>query len=590
MKNLLIVLILLFSLVATAQKAYKVMEKDVFNGMDARAQADIDNNLDKAREQFLKVLTKESENVMAHFGLSVIYSYDKYTGRDYFEAWTYFKFADENQAQFTEDDKPVLNLYFPKVDKRRRNRPLNKNMDWERNNVEDKLIKFVREENKLVYANKFLEEFPKSRYHANVVHIRNYIEYRTAENTNTVQAFNDFLKKYPDAAQVKVANNKRNAIAYDDAVAKNSLSALKAFVIEYPDAVQVENAKKLMGELAYAEAVKTGKLEMIEQFMIDYPNSTKMPEAKVLKRQLLFDWAKSVNTIEAYNQFVAQYPEGELYIDIFNLKATALGQKVLMDFPMENYQLIKGFDNQNMNDFGGDIALLPNGEILVISNSKKSEEDMHDGWFLRLNSEGKMLQNNILGNKFDDQINKIIVRPNGEVYVGGITNAIADSIPGQAWLFKMDSDGKNLYNRKLEGREVKSFDVYTDEKVIICGNKYNTEDSVMKPFLIRVNKNGKKLWSRKYTQGGDIYDVSIGNNNIAYVAKGSWYFAIDEFGYLKWDKTVDDSTINLTAVDIANNGTVVFAGLKGSEGYAIGCDEDGNKKWETTFDSKNLLT
>ncbi len=570
-----------------AQKSYRIFEGEVFKGMDARQQSEIDEEFNKAKEKFFKDLSKYPDNAMGSFGLSVVYSYDKYKGKDYFKAWKYFKVAEEKQAEFTADDKEVLNLYFPRVDKRRRNRPVNKNMEWARGIVEDKLIKYVREENKLEYANKFLKEFPDSKYHNNVVHIRNYIEFRTAENSNTVQAFNKFLQKYPNAAQVTIAKEKRNAIAYNNALTKNSLSALKAFVTEYPNAIQVEEAKKLMGVFAFNEAAKTRNLEMIEQFMREYPNSTKMPEAKLLQKQLLFEWAKSVNTIEAYNKFVALYPEGELYIDIFNLKATALGQKVVMDFPMENYLFIKCFDNQNMNDFGGDVVVRPNGEILVIANTKKTADDMNDAWLLGLNAEGKMIWNRIVGNKYDDQVNKIVITPKNEIYVAGITNAIIDSIPGKAWLFKLEADGKNIYNRKLDGREVKGLAVYPDGKAIVCGDAYNEQDSVIESFLIRVNENGRKLWSRSYSQGGTIYNVALNNNNMAFIANETWYFAIDKSGYLKWDKIVD-AEIKITAVNVASNGNIVFAGIKGMQGYAVCCNAQGNQLWETTFDSKNL--
>lgn len=589
MKTIYIILsvFILINLSVNAQKSYKVMSGDVFDGIDARSQTEIDENFDKAKAQFKKVLLKSPDEAMAHFGLSVVYSYDKYTGRDYFEAWKYFKIASKDLTLFTEDDKPILNEYFFKVDKKRRNRPLNKNMEWERDNVEDKLIKFVREENNLEYANKFLDEFPKSKFHGNVVHIRNYIEYRTAENTNTVQAFNDFIKKYPDAAQVKIANKKRDAIAYKDALAKNSLSALKGFVVDYPKALQVEDAKKIMGVLAYQEASKTRDLQIIEQYMTDYPNSSKMPEARALKKQLLFEWAKSVNTIDAYNKFVSLYPEGELYIDIFNLKATALGQELLMDFPMENYLFIKGYDNKNMNDFGGDVVLRPNGEILVIANTKISDDDMYDAWLLGLNSEGKMLWNKILGNKFDDNVNNMEVTANNEIYVAGSTNAIIDSVPGKAWLFKMGADGKNIYNRKLDGRDVASVAIYPDGKALICGSTYNEKDSVIEPFLIRVNEDGKKLWSRTYSQGGNIYSVALDKNNTGYVANETWYFALDEMGYLRWDNIVD-TTIKITAVKVLESGNVVFAGIKDDEGYAIACNADGTQVWETSFEAKNL--
>jgi len=587
MKNIYISLFLLLSISALAQKPAKVMEKDVFSGMDARTQTEIDENFDKAEEQFKKILSKNPDDVMSHFGLSVVYSFDTYKGKDYFKAWKYFQVAEEKQANFTDDDKTVLNLYFPKVDKRRRNRPLNKNMEWERSNVEDKLIKYVREENKLEYANKFLEEFPDSRYYNNVKHIRNYIEYRAAEDKNTVEAFNDFLSKYPEASQKEIAYKNRDKIAYKSALAQKSLTALKGFITQYPNAVQVEDAKKIMGELAYAEASKTRDLKKIEQFMLDYPNSTKMPEAKILQKQLLFEWAKSVNTIEAYNQFVALYPEGELYIDIFNLKANALGQKLLMDFPMENYQLIKAFDNKNMNDYGGGVAVRPNGEILVMSNTKKNEESMHDAWLLGLNGEGKMLWNNILGNKFDDKVNRVIVSSNNEIYAAGYTNAMGDSVPGKAWIFKLAADGKNIYNRKLDGSEVKNMALYADGKALLCGTSFNETDSVIESFLVRVNEGGKKLWNRSYSKGGIIYNVAIDKNNIGYVANETWYFAIDESGYLKWDKVVEDN-IKISAVNITANGNVVFAGLKGIEGYALACDAEGNQIWETTFDAKNL--
>jgi len=584
MKNLYIVLFTLLTFTVSAQKAEKVMEKDVFSGIDARAQGDIDGNLNKAREQFLKIISKEKENAMAHFGLAVVYSYDKYSKKDYFEAWEYFQVADKNQAQFTPDQLTILNQYFPKVDLKRRNRPIKKNMQWYREVVEDELIKFVREENNLEYANRFLKDFPDSRYHANVVHIRNYIEYRSAENANSVEALNTFLKKYPEAAQKNVAAQKRNAIAYKNAVAKNSLSILKAFVAQYPDAEQIEDAKKLMGELAYAEAAKTRSLEIIEQFMREYPNSSKMPEAKVLKRQLLFEWAKSVNTIDAYNKFVALYPEGEMYIDIFNLKASAMGQQLLMDFPMENYKFIKGYDNKNMNDFGGDIIVKTNGEILLIANTKIDKNSMQDAWFLSLDANGKMLSNNILGNTFDDQVNKAVMTANNDVYVAGITNAIVDSVAGQAWLFKMNA-AKNIYNNKLEGQEVKGLAVYPDGKALLCGDMASADSLV--PFLIRVNENGRKLWSRSYSQTGAIHGVAISDNKTAFVAGHSWYFAIDESGYLKWDKIVDPS-INITAVNVAKNGNVIFAGLKGMEGYVLACDALGTMLWESTFDAKKL--
>ncbi len=587
MKKLYILsIILCIGFLGFAQKPEKVLSSSVFKAMDSRVQADIDSEMDKARQNFKKILLKEKNNALANIGLSIVYSYDKYSKRDYFEAWKYFQIADENSSQIVEGQLEVLNEYFFKQDKKRRNRPLNKNMEWERRIVEDKLIKFVREENKLEHADRFLEEFPDSKYIKNVEHIRTYIDYRIAEDANTVESYNAFLQKYADAAQKEIATLKRNKIAYKKAVEANSLFILKAFVKNYPEAVEVEDAYKLMSLLAYDEAAKTRTLEALEQFMRQYPNSTKMPEAKILKKQLLFEWAKSVNTIEAYNKFVALYPEGKYYIDIFNLKAGALGQQLLMDFPMENYVFIKGYDNQQFKDFGGSVIKRPNGEIVLIANSKKSKDDMYDTWLLGLDQNGNMTWNSFLGNKYDDFANKVEVNNKNEIFVAGITNAILDSIPGQAWIYKLDADGSNVYNTKLEASEVLGFGIYENGSAIVGSYSINEADSTNAPLIIKVNKDGKKLWSRSYSSTGKVYDLSVANN-IAYLTTGNWVCAIDENGYLKWDKYLTEGQL-ITAVGNRADGSVVYVGKKGQEGYTISFDASGNKLWEQTYPSPGI--
>ncbi len=295
---------------ASAQKPEKAFD-DIITAVKAKdRQPVVDENMNKARATLEKVLSKDSNNAMANLGMSIILSYDAYSQKDYFRGWRYFKKADAAVSTITPDDKKVLDGYFMAQKLERRGKPIDKNMEIERKLVEEKLIKYVREENNLQYAERFLKEFPDSKYYNNVVHIRNYIEFRTAENAGTVEAFNYFLGKYPDAAQAKIAAEERNALAYKLTQEANTFAAYKNFVDNYPDAVQYEEAKKKLGILAFDDAAQKHTLDAIEQFMEQYPNSPKMPEAKVMKRQLLFDWAKSVNSLEAYNKFVSQYPEG----------------------------------------------------------------------------------------------------------------------------------------------------------------------------------------------------------------------------------------------------------------------------------------
>jgi len=582
MKHYISILIaIVFATSAMAQKPAKVFD-DVFSGMDAKTQTDIDNNFNKARISFDKVLLKDPENAMAHMGLSVVYSFDKYSLKDYFLAWQHFQKAEAAIASFTPDDEEVLKNYFFKQKKERRGNPLKKNMDIEHNLVEDKLIKFVREENNLQYAEKFLEEFPTSKYYNNVVHIRNYIEFRAAENAGTVEAFNVFLKKYPESAQVKIATEERDQLAFDKAKEANSYAAFKDFVDNYPNAIQYEEAKKQLGILAYDEAAKKHTLAAIDEFIQNFPNSPKMPEAKLLKRQLLFEWAKQVNSIDAYNKFVEQYPEGEMFVDIFNLKSAALGQSIAAELPADNYKIVRAFDNKNTRDHGGAIAVYSNGAVQLIANTPSVNDDMDDVWMIKLDAEGKMVKNDIIGNDFIDHVNVMTISGSGAIFAAGYTNAIEKDVAGQSWLFKMNAQGKNDLNAKFEGRSVNAMVNYEDGKTLLGGYLQDGDSVQPTPLIVKLNAQGKKLWNRTYAPGHEVTSMAIDGNNCSIAFGSNWAMQIDELGYIKWDNLIADDC-QLSAVTISN-GLSVYTGTKAGAGYAVAFKADGSKAWEANFE------
>gem|GEM_PF-1440336 len=576
-----LILFMLISMLGMAQNPKRIYNNSLFKGMEARAQADIDSELAKAKENFEKVLVKEPESAMANIGLAAVYAVDKYSGKDYFKAFAYFQKAYHTKPKFSDDEKEVLNEWFTKQDKRRKNRPVDRNMDWEYLHLEDKLIKFVREENNAEHAKRFLQEFPDSKYKTNVAHILTYIKFREAEKQNSVDAFNQFLNDYPESAQVNIATKLRNNLAYQNAIGKGTLQDLRDFVTHYPEAQQVNEVKRSMADMAFKEAAATKTLEAIDNYIANFPNSPKIAAAKLLKKQLLFEWAKSVKSLEAYNQFVSLYPEGEQYIDIFNLKTSILGNEMLADLPEEHYQFVKGFDNQEFKDFGGGIATRPNGELVVVSATPKAEGEMYDSWILGLDANGEMLWNKILGNPFDDLVNKVSINARNEIYVAGITNAIVDSVAGQAWIYKLAANGQNIFNQKVSMAEALDFVLYPDNQILIAGYTKNTEESLFTPALVKLNANGKKLWSRKYTNKGKVYALtSDTDSNIAFAAAGNWIFAIDEAGYLQWDILLPENQ-QATAVGMNAKKQILFAGSTPDGAFAAAYDTSGKKLWES---------
>jgi TRAP-type C4-dicarboxylate transport system substrate-binding protein len=65
MKKIFILLFTILSISVSAQKAYKIMSKDIFEGMDSRQQTELEESFNKAVSQFKKVLSKNSDDVMA---------------------------------------------------------------------------------------------------------------------------------------------------------------------------------------------------------------------------------------------------------------------------------------------------------------------------------------------------------------------------------------------------------------------------------------------------------------------------------------------------------------------------------------------
>src|SRR5208337_48722 len=135
-------------------------------------------------------------------------------------------------------------------DPRRRNRTNRYNYDIEIKYIEDKLIKFVREENNVDIAEHFIKAYPNSKYFENVVHIRNHIKFRTAEKTNTLEAYRTFMKEYPDAAQIPKAVKACQLLAFEAAKNANSIELYNAYMNSYPEADQYFDALKMRDQLA----------------------------------------------------------------------------------------------------------------------------------------------------------------------------------------------------------------------------------------------------------------------------------------------------------------------------------------------------
>lgn len=554
------------------KRAYKNLEK---------------SDYEKSLEMFNEMLSEDPDNVAAHFGLAVVYSSESFGSKDYLEAWKHADIVQNNLDKISSEDEEVISEYFVNTEERRSSRPVRKKIQLAIDLMLDKLIRLVREGNDLDIVYQVIEQFPDFRYAENVIHIRNYLEFRKVEKQNTIEAYNGFITKFPDAAQVPQAVDQRNKLAFEQAKKENTLVALNVFINQYSDSRYLHEAIRIRNNLAFEKAKRLNTIEAFEQFINDYPDAIELLTAKKIQMQLIYQRAKEVNTLEAYNEFITKYPEGRQYIDIFNLKSAHLGEefKVANKYPMFNLDWVRVFDNNSIYDILAEAAVDSEGNIIVAGTTRDKTGNI-DAWCLKLDPEGKMMWNKRVGEYKTDVLTNVAVNSNNELFYAGVTNKThIDSSDGEAWLFKLSPEGTKLWNRSFGAFSLNDVEVDTEGNLIVGGYVESDTAGLMNYEVIKLNRSGKRLWTRKYTNHGRINDLSVSHDDNILVGGDKWVFLLDREGYIQWEY-YPLATDSITAVQIVDDGFILAGTRNHKKFYVSMLDNAGKEKWLNAYDSE----
>lgn len=497
---------------------------------------------DKAIEFFTKHLKENPDNSILNLGAAIIYSSDNYIGHDYFRAWDYIVIANSNFNNLTPDENNFLKEYFGETDPHRRNRTNRYNYDIEVKNIEDKLIKFVREENNIDIAEKFIKLYPNSKYYENVVHIRNHLKFRIAEKTNTLESYLEFIKNYPEAAQVPKARKACCALAFEKSKNINTIDGYNGYMKEYPEAEQYVDALKLRDQLAFNNAKNINTIDAISGFISSYPRAMEVMNARTILKRLIYEKAKQVNTLEAYNEFISKYPEGEYFVDIFNLKSNTLGKNMADKFEgnKEAIAWIKGFDFEDYNEYAGGLIETSDGNVIVAGNRQKSGADGTQCWIISVDKTGKVMWNKTYGSQAFNHANQIISLQNSGFLISGWAGRSPDTLNRKSWILKVSVTGNGIWEKNLDGSEIKDLIRTSDNEYYFGG--YQLDDSLrMKIYLEKLNSDFKKLWSRQYLHKGSLNGISMNDKNEVNCASGKWLFRVNSQGYFVWEKLLQNS-------------------------------------------------
>ncbi len=539
---------------------------------------------DKALDAFKKNLSNNPNDVGSNFGVALILADDQSPFFDIIDAWQYVERLEGKISDLSQDDIEILSEYFLSTEVRKTSRPVKKKIEIAIEAIEARLIKYIREENNLDAVYEVLDRYPNFRHYDNVIHIRNQFEYRKYEKMNTMEAYEEFLAKFPDAAQVGKAIQNRNKLAFEKAKSQNTVSAYMAYITAYPESEYLQSVIKLRNAAAFADAKRINTLEAYEKFIQNYPDALEVSEAKAKQQSLLYQQARRVNSLQAFNEFIKKYPDGQYFVDIFNLKATELGTKYLREnnFTSPSIFWAKGFDNNGRIESGGVIAAAPRAEYILACNTRDNDTAYADVWVIKLDASGKMLWNKTIGQPFEDSVSHILIDSKGDIIVLGYTHLSADSASKMGWMFKLDNDGKKIWNKNLGKIKINTSAIDVNDRIFIGGSI--TKDTLVNHYAITVfNKNAQKTVERKYTGFGEFNDMLISPEGDIFLCGNNWIILMDDRRYIKWDAVIDPLYTATHAAYSPERGFYV-AGYNNSKIFYSGYSFTGKKTWFQSYD------
>jgi tetratricopeptide (TPR) repeat protein len=516
----------------------------------------------KAMGMFRDAAAENKENPAALFGIALILADDSSSFFDLIEAWKYTVLLKANLEKLTEEEIEFIGEYFYNTETRHIPRPVKKKIEYALETIEAKLIKYVREENNLDIVYQVLEKFPDLRHYDNVLHIRNQLEFRKYEKQHKLEGYLEFIRKFPEAAQMEKAIKYRNKLAFEEACRINTVEAYKNFMANYPEATENNMAIKNLYSVAFQQAKQLNTIKAFDDYIAAYPDALEISDAKIIQKQLLYEYAKKIQTLEAYNEFIRKYPEGQQYIDIFNLKSLDNGMHIISANPLPTNNILwaRSFDEEENEERTACLAIDTLNAYFAGGTVFRSDTGSTDAWIIKMNSDGKMVWNKYVGEQFNDEVNLIATNGKNEILGAGYTWMGADSSSRESWLFKLGKDGQRIWSRKLGKMHIKSLQVTRTGTIFLGG--YLVDDSLNSKYSVVVlNESGKRLWGRTYTGNGEIVEIAECPDQKMLIVGNRWKAKIDTKGYLIWESPFSN-TDSILAAQVLPKGELAYLGLR----------------------------
>ncbi|NQU04842.1 MAG: T9SS type A sorting domain-containing protein [Calditrichaeota bacterium] len=224
------------------------------------------------------------------------------------------------------------------------------------------------------------------------------------------------------------------------------------------------------------------------------------------------------------------------------------------------------------NAYGGDdfdrsyaIIELKSDEFLIAGKTESFGEGRYDGYLLKLNGNGRELWAHTYGGEENEGFSALREVDGGAIAAG------SQSRGGQYdfWLVRVDEDGEEVWSRNYGSENDREFlngmATCPDGGYVLCG-QVGEERGDCDYLLIKVDREGRQVWSERYEIGNDAGREQICTNVAAFPANG---------GYALVGHGIIDDTTKSVIVRVDGAGEEQWQRIEAFEGINQLCSANG---------------
>ena len=216
-----------------------------------------DKNWQQAKDLFRSAIQKDSNSILANYGLAL-----------------YF-FTPANPSSQIDSANQYLNKLqklFAEIDPREADKlkkiPFDDSiLNGLRNKIDSAAYISALKKNTLDAFNHYLNMFEKGRYMSTVIYKRDEIAFQNANANNSIESLNAFLESYPTSEFGNAAREKLERLSAEKALTTKSSEALHTFLLNFPNSKFKENIIQVIWEKETAD----GAPESFRQFINKFP-------------------------------------------------------------------------------------------------------------------------------------------------------------------------------------------------------------------------------------------------------------------------------------------------------------------------------